>query len=81
VVSRVQVALNQVGVGVKVDTICAFLCFVLVFLPLFKMGKAEVDVTVSKVLNYKPVVMWGWWKNVDCSDDTVNKTKFKMPLL
>jgi len=44
------------------------------------MNKSKVDVTICKILNCKPVVMWGRWKNVDCSDDTLNKTKFKVPL-
>ena len=45
------------------------------------MNKAEVNVTISEVLNYKPVIMWGWWENVDCSDNTLKKTEFKIPLL
>jgi len=73
--------MNKVGVGVKIDGICTFSHSVLVSLPLFEMDKAEVDVTISKVLNYKPVVMWSWWKDVGCSDDAVNKAKFKTSLL
>lgn len=45
------------------------------------MSKMKEDVTISKVLDYKPVVMWSWWENVDTSDNTLNETEFKMPLL
>ena len=45
------------------------------------MRKAKEDITICKVLNYKLVVMWGWWKNVDSSDNTLNETEFKMPFL
>ena len=41
----------------------------------------KVNVTISEVLNYKLMSVWGWWKNVNCSDNTLNETKFKMPLL
>ena len=58
-----------------------FIHCIYIYLPLFKMNEAEVDVTISKVLNYKSVVMWSWWKNVDCPDNTFSKTKFKMSLL
>jgi len=69
---------TRVGMRMNIDYACIFPHF---YLPLFQMDKAEINVTISEVLNYKPVVVWGWWKNVDCSDDTVNKTKFKMSLL
>ena len=45
------------------------------------MNKTEIDVTISKILNYKLMIVWGGWKNVDCSDDTLNKSKIKMLLL
>jgi len=44
------------------------------------MRKAKVDVTISKILNYRLGVVWGWWKNVHSSDNTLNETKFKAPL-
>ena len=48
---------------------------------LFNVSKTKVDVSISKVLDYKPGVMWSWWKNVDSPDDTLNKTEFKKPPL
>ena len=77
IVSRVQ---NQVVVEVEIEILCAILHPVLVFLHLFKMDKAEIDVTISKVLNYKTGVIWCWLEDVDSSDDAVNKAEFKMPL-
>lgn len=50
-------------------------------LPLFKMNKTKINVTISKVLNYKPMVVWSGWKNVNSLDNTLNKTEFKMPSL
>ena len=45
------------------------------------MSKAKIHVTISKVLDHKPVVVWSWWKNVDSLDNALNKTKLKIPLL
>ena len=45
------------------------------------MSKAKVHVTISKILNHKPVVVWSWWENVDSPDNTLNKTKIKNSLL
>lgn len=45
------------------------------------MNESKVDVSISEVLNYKPVIVWSWWNNVDCSDNTLNETKFKISLL
>ena len=41
------------------------------------MRKTKVDITISEILNNRPVVMWGRWQNVDTSDNTLNKTEFK----
>ena len=45
------------------------------------MSKVKVHVTISKVLNHKPMVVWSWWENVDSPDNTLNKTKLEIPLL
>lgn len=45
------------------------------------MRETKVDVTISKVLNCIPVVVWSLWKNVNSSDNALNETKFKIPLL
>lgn len=45
------------------------------------MSEAKVHVTISQVLNHKPMVVWSWWKNVSSPDNALNKTKLKIPLL
>lgn len=51
------------------------------WLYLFKMRKAKVDIPITKVLDYKQGVVWGWWENVNSSDNALNKTEFKTPSL
>lgn len=66
------------GEGEGEDWFCT--CIWAVNLYLFKIGKVKVDITVSKILNYEQVVVQGWWKDVDSSNNTLNETEFKIPL-
>ena len=52
-----------------------------IHLYLFKVRQLKVDITISKVLNYKQGVVWGWWKNVNSSNNTLNETEFKIPFI
>ena len=45
---------------------------------LFEMRKTKVGIPISQILNNRPVIMWGRWKDVDSLNNTLNKAKFKI---
>jgi hypothetical protein len=45
---------------------------------LLEVRKPKVDITISEILDYISVIMGSWWKNVNSSNNTFNKAKFKI---
>ena len=52
-----------------------------IFVYLLEVRKPKVDITISEILDYISIVMRGWWKDVNSSDNAFNEAEFKIPLL